>query len=326
MKEQFVKIYRLIGSFLLSIVNREFLIFLFFLAVSGTFWLLLALNESYEREFEVPVVLTGVPRDVVITTEMADTVRITVRDKGFSLAAYMYGDGLTPITFQFKNYTSKDNGHAVIPQADLLKQLNTQLYGSTKVISVKPDKLEFYYNHGISRRLPVKLVGTVVPDKKFYLSRTIISPSKVTVYANRNVLDSITSISTLPLHIQNFEDTVVKMVALRPIRGAKMVPPEVKVTLCADILTEESIEVPIEAVNMPEGKVLRTFPSRVKVRFVVGASQYRLIKADHFRVEADYNELVEGQTDKCNIYLRKTPANVRNARLDINQVDYLVEQ
>ena len=135
MKEQFVKIYRLIGSFLLSIVNREFLIFLFFLAVSGTFWLLLALNESYEREFEVPVVLTGVPRDVVITTEMADTVRITVRDKGFSLAAYMYGDGLTPITFQFKNYTSKDNGHAVIPQADLLKQLNTQLYGSTKVIS-----------------------------------------------------------------------------------------------------------------------------------------------------------------------------------------------
>ena len=105
-----------------------------------------------------------------------------------------------------------------------------------------------------------------------------------------------------------------------------MVPPEVKVTLCADILTEESIEVPIEAVNMPEGKVLRTFPSRVKVRFVVGASQYRLIKADHFRVEADYNELVEGQTDKCNIYLRKTPANVRNARLDINQFDYLVEQ
>ena len=71
MKEQFVKIYRLIGSFLLSIVNREFLIFLFFLAVSGTFWLLLALNESYEREFEVPVVLTGVPRDVVLPICMA---------------------------------------------------------------------------------------------------------------------------------------------------------------------------------------------------------------------------------------------------------------
>ena len=62
------------------IVEKEFLIFLFFLIVSGTFWLLMALNETVEREFEVPVSLVGVPKDVVITTDIQDTLKVTLRE------------------------------------------------------------------------------------------------------------------------------------------------------------------------------------------------------------------------------------------------------
>ena len=43
----------IIRNFLFSVVNKQFLIFLFFLAFSGIFWLLMALNETYEREFSV---------------------------------------------------------------------------------------------------------------------------------------------------------------------------------------------------------------------------------------------------------------------------------
>ena len=78
MKEQLFEIGRFIKNFLFSIVNREFLIFLFFLVVSGTFWLLMALNETVEREFEVPVSLVGVPKDVVITTDIQDTLKVTL--------------------------------------------------------------------------------------------------------------------------------------------------------------------------------------------------------------------------------------------------------
>ena len=78
MKEQLFEIGRFIKNFLFSIVNREFLIFLFFLIVSGTFWLLMALNETVEREFEVPVSLVGVPKDVVITTDIQDTLKVTL--------------------------------------------------------------------------------------------------------------------------------------------------------------------------------------------------------------------------------------------------------
>jgi hypothetical protein len=106
----------------------------------------------------------------------------------------------------------------------------------------------------------------------------------------------------------------------------KYVPENVKVSICPDILTEEKFEVPIVAVNMPAGKVLRTFPSRVTVTFTVGASMFRSIRPEGFKVVADYNEVMENPSEKCNIYLRSVPHGVRNARISFNQVDYLIEE
>lgn len=319
-------IYVIIRNFLFSIVNREFLIFLFFLVVSGLFWMLMALNETVEREYLVPVNLVGVPKDVVVTTDIEDTVRVTLRDKGFTLAAYLYGDRFLPLTFNYKNYTAKDNGRGQVPVADVQKQLYQRLYNSTKIVSVKPDKLEFYYNHGVSKQVPVRLYGSVTPAKNYYLARTAFSPQQVTVYADKAMLDSIRFVTTDYQRILNIEDTVSRTVTVKTILGAKIVPPEVKVTIYPDILTEETVDVPIVAVNMPGGKVLRTFPSRVKVRFVVGASQFRQIKPDQFRVEADYDDLIAHPSEKCSLFLRKVPVGVKNARLEVEQVDYLIEQ
>ena len=48
------KIGRFIRIYLFSKSNKEILLFLFFLALSGAFWLSLTLNETYEQEFSVP--------------------------------------------------------------------------------------------------------------------------------------------------------------------------------------------------------------------------------------------------------------------------------
>ena len=77
-----------LSKLLFGTVNKELLIFLFFLALSGIFWLMMTLNETYEKELCVPVRLTDVPRNVVVTGDLPDTVRITVRDKGFTLVTY----------------------------------------------------------------------------------------------------------------------------------------------------------------------------------------------------------------------------------------------
>ena len=80
-----------------SQMNKEFLIFLFFLFLSGVFWLMMTLNETYEKEVAVPVNIVGVPKSMVVTSDVEDTLRVTVRDKGYTLVFYLYSDYIKPI-------------------------------------------------------------------------------------------------------------------------------------------------------------------------------------------------------------------------------------
>ncbi|MBO5538511.1 MAG: YbbR-like domain-containing protein [Prevotella sp.] len=318
--------YRIIRKFLLSIVNKDFLVFLSFLALSSAFWLILTLNETYEQEVNVPVQMVGVPQNVVLTTELQDTVKVTLRDKGYSLMAYLYGDVIRPVTVSFNVYANRQTGKGNVPMADFQRHLYSQLSTSTKIVSVKPDKLDFFFNFGQSKRVPVELAGTVDPGGSYYLARTSFWPDSVTVYASKEQLDTILAAPTEDLNIINFQDTVKRNVKLKKPIGVKVVPSEVRMVLYPDILTEKTVEVPVIAVNMPEGRVLRTFPSRVKVRYTCGSRMLNNINAQMFRVEADYLKIQQNPSEKCDLQLRTFSPMVMKAWLELSQVDYLIEQ
>jgi hypothetical protein len=322
----FKKIYTSVRNFLFRLLNKEFLIFLFFLFLSGIFWLMMTLNETYERELPVVVHLTGVPKNVVITTEMSDTVYVTVRDKGFVLLSYFQSNKLQPLSFKFSTYANRQTGKGQLSIADIQKSIRQQLYASTVIIGIKAENLDFYYNYGLNKEVKIELAGHIVPSTNYYLSHVQFAPEKVVVYAGEDKLDSIKSVTTEYLNIVNFNDTVVRTVKLKPIVGAKIIPQTVRLTLFPDILTEESVEVPITVINKPDDLIVRTFPQRVKVRFTVGASMFRMIKANDFHVVADYREIAARPSDKCNLYLQSKPRGVSNVHLEMKQVDYLIEQ
>ena len=311
-----------VRNFLFSGLNKEFLIFLFFLALSGIFWLMMTLNETMEREFKIPVRLTGVPRNAVMTGELADTVRVTIKDKGFTLVTYDF----RPLTFRFSSYADEDTGEGVVPVADVQKQVLSQMYGSSKLLQLKPGKFDFYFTYGSSKKVPVVFRGKITTHKSYYLAHTEFKPSMVTVYANKQQLDQLQAVEIEPFNYRNLQDTIRQMVKIKKIRGIKIVPPMVRISVYPDVLTEESVEVPVTAINMPPGMVLRTFPSKVTVRFTIGASLFRTINPSLFKVVVDYEELAANPSDKCTLQLRSVPRSVSKASLEMDRVDYLLEQ
>lgn len=319
-------IFGAVGKFLFGTLNKDFLIFLFFLALSGAFWLMMTLNETYEREFDIPVRLTDVPRNAVITGDLTDTVRVVVRDKGFTLVTYEYGHVLRPLVFRFSTYADEDKGKGVVPLSEVQRQVQAQLYGSSKLLSVKPSDYDFYFTYGASKQVPVAFKGKVITSKRYYLAHTEFLPAQVTVYANKGDLDKLKYVEIEPFNVTNLQDTIHTAVKLKKIRGLKIVPGSVRLSIYPDVLTEESVDVPITSVNMPAGYVLRTFPSKVTVRFTIGASQFRSIRPNQFRVVVDYNEIATNPSDKCTLQLRSVPRTVSKARLDVQKVDYLLEQ
>ena len=316
-----------VRDFVFSVVNKEFLIFLFFLCLSGIFWLMMTLNETYEKEYEVALRLNALPNNVVLTSEPTDTVRFIVRDKGFVLLSYASSHKLRPLTFNFKNY-AKSSYKGKIPTTDIQKAISQQLFASTTLVSVKSESTNFTYNYGERKLVPITLVGDIKPGKSYYIARIDISPKKATVYASHQQLDSLKFIRTIPINIVNIQDTVSKTVYLTKTKGMKVVPEKINIKIYPDVLTEESVEVPIKAINMPEGTILRTFPQRVKVIFTAGASMVRDIKShpENFIVTADYNDFNKEHTEKCQLLLHTKPRSVHSARLEANQVDYLIEQ
>ena len=312
-----------IRNLLFSWMNKEFLIFLFFLLLSGIFWLMMALNDTYEREVKIPLSLDKIPKKVVVTSNTEDTLRVTLRDRGFSLAPYIYG-GAMPITINFNSY-NKGNGKGVVTSSELQKLIYQHLFKSTKIVSLKPDRFDYTYNYGESKKVGLRLQGTLVPSQSYYIAKVKFNPEQVTVYAGKAKLDSIKSIATERMDLRNLSDTIVKTVNLAKISGVKCVPSKVEVSIYPDILTEASIEVPVTTINTPPGKILRTFPSRIKVIFVAGASTFRSIHPEQFTVIADYNDIVANPSEKCKLYVRMAPHGVRNPHPEIDQVDYLIE-
>lgn len=312
-------------NFLLSTANREFFIFLFFLALSGAFWLMMRLNETFEDEVKIIVRYANVKKNAVLTSGETDTLRVTIGDKGFNILSYEYGQVHRPIDIDFAAYAHSD-GTGTVGSSDIKKMLTAELPASAKIISIKPDKLMFYYNNGESKRVPVLFRGQALPQQLYFLADSHISPDSVTVYASRQRLDSIKAVYTEEHTYTNLRDTLVTTTMLAPIQGVKTVPDRVTLTFVTDVLTDVRIDnIPIVGINMPADKVLRTFPAKTGVRFVTGMKKYQSIAAKDFRVVADYNEFSRSQSQKCNIYIASKPGGISNVRLDVAQVDYLIE-
>ena len=168
--------------------------------------------------------------------------------------------------------------------------------------------------------------GRVIPEELYFISRVEYSPDSVTIYASEEKLDSINMVYTEQLNYANFRDTLSVNCRLSKIKSVKMVPDHVQVNFFTDVLTEERIEgIPVQGINMPEGKTLRTFPAKVAVNFVTGVNVYRNLRPQDFTVVVDYNDIKKNPSEKCDIHLKDVPSGISRARLETTQVDYLIE-
>ena len=312
-------------DFLLSDKSREFFLFMFFFCVAGGFWLLQTLNNDYETEFTLPLRLKGVPTNVVLTSELPNEVRVRVRDKGTVLFNYMLTKSFYPVTLDFADYPATNNRVRLLA-AQVERRVLSQMNGSTQLVSIKPDTLEYIFCTGESKRVPVVLNGHVSAGRQYYLSDTLFQPDSVLVYAPRPLLDTLQVAYTTPVEFVDITDTLRRMVPLSSGRGIKFVPSAVELVLPVDVYTEKSVSVPLHGVNFPAGKVLRAFPSAIQVTFQVGMSRFRQITADDFQLTVSYDELIRLGSDKYTVRLHQIPDGASHIRFNPAQVDFLIEQ
>lgn len=325
LKHKYLTMLRRTKEFLLSDRSREFFIYLLFVLIAAAFWLMQTLDNDYETDITVPVRLRGVPENVVITSEPVSQVTVRVRDKGMALLNYTLAKRFYPITLNFADYHSQDN-HVTLPTLSFQRAVSSQLGSTTRILSIRPDTIDYYYSEGRTKKVPVRFRGKVGGGRQYYVSDTVFSPDSVDVYAIPSAYDTIDAAYTEAADYGQIEDTLHRQVRLQVSRGVKFVPDEVHLSLPVDIYTEKTVDVPIEGINFPADKELRAFPSKVKVTFQVPMSRYRDITADDFRILVSYEELIALGDQKYTVKLRKQPQGIAQIRFNPSQVDFIIEQ
>ena len=227
--------------FFSSLMNRNFMVFLFFLFLSAAFWVFLALDDEYEREFDVPLELVNVPENVVITTPLSETFHVVLKDRGSQLINYHYA-GLPKVTVDFTNY-DRHLGMVSFPVTDITKQLVQKMSTSTRLVSAKPERLEYLFNFGMHVRMPVRLHATVKAEASYAVSSVRVKPDSVTVWASQEILDTMTAAYTVPVYATSLTASQEREVALQPVRGIKYAPDQVKVNIEVDEMTENEVDV-----------------------------------------------------------------------------------
>ena len=324
---QLNRIVRAVKAFLLSKRSREALVFLFFFVISAGFWLMLTLNNTYELEVDFPLELENVDEETVITSDLPEFITVTLRDKGTTLACYRLHLRKPAVKVDFVAHDNGDEyGHVNIAHSELQKLLTPLIESSSRIVAIHPDTVDYFYSRGVMKRVPVVFRGNVQVDPLFYLSEIHIDPDTVTVWGEKTFLDSLNDVSTVVTNFTNLKENTTRKTALTSIRGAKIQPSEVTLTVAVDIFVEKVVEVPIIGTNFPGGLALRTFPATAMVSFRVGAKDYNLYNASNFVITATYEELLQSPDSLLHLKLRSVPEGVTQVSIEPENVQFLIEQ
>lgn len=313
-----------IKDFLFSNKFREILFFLFFVFIASVFWLLNTLNYEHESEVDILVEGRNLPENIVMVSENPQRVRVKIKDKGIKLLNYMFRIDGNRVNIDMSGKLPASG--AITFKAENLIRENSLFSQETSIISCSPDSVRINYAGAEALKIPVVLDSDIKADRFHFVKSVTVLPDSVLVYVPENMTESFEYIQTVRLEGPELSDSASFVVGLKNADRIKTVPEKVEVIYQVGVYTDYSLNVPITAVNFPEGYKLRTFPSFVKVMFQIGVDDIKYISADDFSIVLDYNELKDLGSDEAAVNVVSSPLNVRYLHTEPQKVEFLIER
>ena len=305
--------------------SREILTFMFFLVISFIFWVLQSLNEDVESSFSLNVKYVNVPEKVVFTNKLPDEIDVRLRDKGTTLMGYLM-ERMPVIEIDFDQYKN-NRGVFVVTSSQLSTLVRKQLKNTTTLLSVSPDSIPVYYTNNSGKKYKIRLIGSFSTVPQCVMNGEIkMSIDSATVYAPLSILKNIKEITTDSFALKSLSDTARISLNLTYIRGAKIVPEKVEVTIPIEEVTTKKLTLSVAPQNLPTGISMLTFPANVQSNCMIPVSKFSKIHADDFSVGVDYNQLKDHIGKKVAVQVLRKPPFVNNVQVTPDSVEYILEE
>jgi Uncharacterized protein conserved in bacteria len=325
-QRQFKSIWKMIKAFSPRLEWRETLIFLFFILLALSFWLLQNLQQEYEIEIFIPVKYINIPDEMASAESQPQEIVAKIRDKGTVLLNYNWLRSFNPVEVDLDNI--KNERSMQVTGRTIEASISKQLLSTTSLLNIEPQTLTIEYAELKNKEVSVEIDVEVLLEPGFQISGPItVKPETIMLYANSNMLDSITSVKTVYSEINKADKIMELKLRLQKIAGAQMDPEEVIVTIPVEEFTEKRITLAVMCSDMPKDYVLRTFPSSVEVVCNVPISRFRDLSDSDFEILIPFQEFEAKQTlGKLQLYLTKLPLWISPPVIIPDTIEFIIEQ
>jgi len=302
--------------------GRNLVLYLLCFVVAFFFWGIITLDETAERDYEIPVEFINVPDSVVVINEAPRRVNVVVKGKGIQFFRY-YFVSLPTMQIDFRQYSGPGN-RIFLTRSKIDSRIRDIFGQGVSVVSVNPDSIRLVYTSGKGYMVPLKVNAKVSPSSNSVVSGPVLAAlDSVRVYTLSGEQPQVDYVETELLQRHDLSDTLVSEIGIKKIPGLRVIPETVSVTVPVELLVSKKCSLPITAVNVPENARLITYPSSVEVSYLVPMRLSGQALAAHAVI--DYNK-INSASRYAPVDIESMPGGYRIVSVSQDSVEYVVER
>jgi YbbR domain-containing protein len=177
--------------------------------------------------------------------------------------------------------------------------------------------------------VPVKAQLNIDCEDQYELIDSVhLEPAFIELSGGTDEIAKIDTLYTVPMNLKHVKSSLLLKLNLQNSSQLKQIRTNVTSVQAAVGVakyTEASMELPVEAQNLPAGYGLKTFPDKVTVKYKVRFEDYNKIDPSMFSAVVDYLKIEPG-VNKLKVSLAKWPELVRAPKLSEERVEYIIRK
>ena len=304
--------------------KRSIFTFLIFLVISTAAWFLVKLSEDYVTQTTFRLQLKEMPADKWISSD-EQSVKMSLNIDGFHTLRYkMIRDRFVSIPLNEVSYRLENGNIYSFSSQYVAERVAEKLGINASDITMNDAKIYFTMEVLKSKVVPIVLHSDITTARQYDIyGIPMLDPSSVTIYGPQEVIDTIKTVRTEPLTMNNVSQTFSAIVPLDLLEGKlHSNVKEVKAEVQVEKYTEMDIEVPIQATDSLK---LRFFPETMSVKCLVAMRDYASITPESFKVAVDKQQL-KAMQPLLDVSLASWPPTVQILSTRPDKVEYLIVQ
>ncbi|MFC7358563.1 YbbR-like domain-containing protein [Jejudonia soesokkakensis] len=298
--------------------------FFFFLLLAVVFWILTIFSKEYEATVQAKVVYSNLPQAVLLADDNMKSFSFDLAANGFEFLSYKLNEPV--ITFNITEYYSEGNEQIVISKEQLTRLVTAQLEKNLSVKNLSINELKINLHIIQVKKVPVIAIKEITYKEGYKSVKPMeVIPDSVALFGSRELLETIDSIATAKIRLENLENSSKGTIGLQlpNVDGLTVDPKEVAFKIKVEEFTQKQLLLPINRINFPPGQTIKLLPKTATVTFNVSLSDFNKITKEDFELVCDFSE----RNKEGNFIipkLVKRPEQIRDVELDTKKVDFLI--